>query len=382
MYNEKLEALITAALADGILTDKEKDILFKKAEAMGIDRDEFDLVLDGRLAKRKKEMEAQAPQAAKPTKKEGAIPQELDDLIKEYLTDGIISPKKRQVLLNKAQELGLNVDEVDLYIDAQEQKEKQSVDAAVSKRRGKTCPYCGESIPELTDKCPYCGKNITPEASEELEEMLFDLQESFESYMSRSTEGRKAKLENNIRKAKMYYGNNPKVQRLVEETEESIKEAIANGKKVNRNVIIGFACVLLFCFMSMIPAFISENSEEGKAQQQERNVANEQIKELGDQVAELVSTGNLDSAKTTIASFSIPKVYKSGYSIASNFDDMYLALINAYINNGDLDNAEVVGTTFKLKINDDDDWKETSCYKTLKKAFKKNDRDFSALKAK
>lgn len=382
MYNEKLEALITAALADGILTDKEKDLLFKKAEAMGIDRDEFDLVLDGRLAKRKKEMEAQAQQAAKPTKKEGAIPQELDDLIKEYLTDGIISPKERQVLLNKAQELGLNVDEVDLYIDAQEQKEKQSVDAAVSKRRGKTCPYCGESIPELTDKCPYCGKNITPEASEELEEMLFDLQESFESYMSRPTEGRKAKLENNIRKAKMYYGNNPKVQRLVDETEESIKETIANRKKVNRNTFIVLACLILFCFMGMIPAFISENSEEAKAQQQERNVTKEQIKELGDQVAELVSTGNLDSAKTTIASFSIPKVYKSGYSIASNFDDMYLALINAYINNGDLYNAEVVGSIFKLKINDDDYWKETSCYKTLKKAFKENDRDFSALKAK
>ena len=77
MYNEKLEALITAALADGVLTDKEKNLLFKKAEAMGIDRDEFELVLDGRLAKRKKEMEAQAPQAAKPAKKEGAIPQEL-----------------------------------------------------------------------------------------------------------------------------------------------------------------------------------------------------------------------------------------------------------------------------------------------------------------
>ena len=73
MYNEKLEALITAALADGVLTEKEKQILFKKAEAMGIDRDEFELVLDGRLAKRKEEMEAQAPQAAKSAKKEGAI---------------------------------------------------------------------------------------------------------------------------------------------------------------------------------------------------------------------------------------------------------------------------------------------------------------------
>ena len=53
MYNEKLEALITAALADGVLTDKEKNLLFKKAEAMGIDRDGIELVLPGRLAKRK-----------------------------------------------------------------------------------------------------------------------------------------------------------------------------------------------------------------------------------------------------------------------------------------------------------------------------------------
>ena len=88
MYNEKLEALITAALADGVLTDKEKNLLFKKAETMGIDRDEFELVLDGRLAKRKKEMEAQA--------------------------------------------LGLNVDEVDLYIDAQQQKADQAVAAVMN----------------------------------------------------------------------------------------------------------------------------------------------------------------------------------------------------------------------------------------------------------
>ena len=180
----------------------------------------------------------------------------------------------------------------------------------------------------------------------------------------------------------MYYGNNPKVQCLVKETEESIKETIANGKKVIRNTFIVLACLILFCFMCMIPAFISENSEESKAHRQELNVANKQVEELGDQVVELIGTGDLDSAKTTIASFSIPKVYKSSYSIASEFDDMYLALINAYINNGDLNNEEVVGSNFKLKIKDDNYWEETSYKKKKKKAFKENDRDFSALKAK
>lgn len=56
MYNEQIEALISAALADGVLTEKEKQILFKKAESMGIDLDEFEMVLDARLVelKRKK----------------------------------------------------------------------------------------------------------------------------------------------------------------------------------------------------------------------------------------------------------------------------------------------------------------------------------------
>ena len=49
MYNEKIEALIKAALADGVLTEKEKEILFKNAQAEGIDLDEFEMVLDARF---------------------------------------------------------------------------------------------------------------------------------------------------------------------------------------------------------------------------------------------------------------------------------------------------------------------------------------------
>ena len=45
MYNEQIENLINLALADGELSEKEKQILFKKAEAAGIDLDEFEMVL-------------------------------------------------------------------------------------------------------------------------------------------------------------------------------------------------------------------------------------------------------------------------------------------------------------------------------------------------
>ena len=49
LYDNQLEQLIESALADGVLTDKEKGILIKKAQSMGIDLDEFEMVLEARL---------------------------------------------------------------------------------------------------------------------------------------------------------------------------------------------------------------------------------------------------------------------------------------------------------------------------------------------
>lgn len=69
MYNEELNTLIDAALADGVLTEKEKQVLFKKAQSMGIDLDEFEMVLDAKLVQiQKEEKEKAAKSAPKSTK--------------------------------------------------------------------------------------------------------------------------------------------------------------------------------------------------------------------------------------------------------------------------------------------------------------------------
>lgn len=72
IYGDYVEHLIDMALADGELTEKEKQVLFKKAEASGIDLDEFEMVLDARLYERKKAMqtacsttESAAPKSSK-----------------------------------------------------------------------------------------------------------------------------------------------------------------------------------------------------------------------------------------------------------------------------------------------------------------------------
>lgn len=69
---------------------------------------------------------------------------EFEDLLKEYLTDGIITSKERQVLLKKALQLGYNVDEVDLYIDAQQQKCDQTAEAAAAKNVVRLVLFVGE----------------------------------------------------------------------------------------------------------------------------------------------------------------------------------------------------------------------------------------------
>ncbi len=53
--NKDLEKLIDLALADGVLTDKEKQVLNKKAQELGVDQDEFEMVLEARLHLRQKE---------------------------------------------------------------------------------------------------------------------------------------------------------------------------------------------------------------------------------------------------------------------------------------------------------------------------------------
>jgi hypothetical protein len=63
IYGNYMEHLIEMALADGELTEKEKQVLFKKAEANGIDLDEFEMVLDARLYEKQKSMKASQPVA-------------------------------------------------------------------------------------------------------------------------------------------------------------------------------------------------------------------------------------------------------------------------------------------------------------------------------
>lgn len=167
------------------------------------------------------------------------IPEELEALIKEYLTDGALTDKERQVILKKAVAMGLDRDEIDLYLDAQVQKIDQATDTAVRRQKGKPCPHCGAYVSQMTDKCPNCGQYITPEATKELEEILDKLEDALVSMKSwKDFDKNKAIVERYERKARMYYSNHPKVKALLAEVEGEKLKAESQLKSMKRKETI------------------------------------------------------------------------------------------------------------------------------------------------
>ena len=347
------------------------------------------------------------------------VPKELDELIKEYLTDGIITSKERQVLLKKAQQMGLDVDEIDLYIDAQQQKVDQAAEATKRNARGKSCPFCGAVIPLLADKCPECGKNITPEASKELEEIFDNLENALVEFKSGKDIGKnKANVERYVRKARTYYENNPKVQKLLAEIEEEKENAVNEARNqavfsMLKKAAPYFICMGIIFLLITVPFYLIpspsnviskvqsalEDGDIVKAQsycadyvkRHDDSDAADQIMGAFDaiisyqssQVSAYVNEGDLNSASKYLSEMPI---CLSGYFIASTivkkYDHMYFSVINEYIKKGELDSAESLALTYRSKIDDDLYWLDSSCYKTLKSTFKKEGRDFSSLKSK
>ena len=76
MLSPELEKLIDLAVADGEITEQERNVLYRKAQETGADMDEFEMTLNAKLFQAKKELAASAPAPApapKPNSKHGEL---------------------------------------------------------------------------------------------------------------------------------------------------------------------------------------------------------------------------------------------------------------------------------------------------------------------
>ena len=383
MYNEKLEALITAALADGVLTEKEKQILFKKAEAMGIDLDEFEMVLDARLVELKKkeakanqqyQLEMEKAKSAQPSapKSEkygdvrkcpacGAIVPSMAAKCPEcgYEFTNVEANSSTRLLMQKIDEIQAQYAELTANVD--------NKDESTIRTRGYQVKR------QLNDRTAQLIQNFPiPNTREDLIEFLTLCigNSKADSIMLDGndpvTPAWRKKLQQVIAKVKVALPNDQQAQELIEEYEGKRENSKKKGKKIAIGIVV---LIVVACLIALlVPKEMSPK---------------EQVKALSEQVVEMVNKGDLDGAKTSLNNVTIPEEFqKEGTSyVTEQYDAMYLSLINAYIKKGDLDAAEEVGSIFRSKINNDMSWQDASCYKTLKKLFKENKRDFSALKS-
>lgn len=357
-----------------------------------------------------------------------AMNKEFTDLVQEYLTDGIISAKERAVLLKKAEKLGIDVDEADLYIDAQQQKEDMNAAMAEKKKKGKACPFCGGSINDLVDKCPHCGGNITPEATRELQEILDNLEDALVAFKAgKNIAEAKALVERYARKANLYYANNSKVTLLLEEIKKEVVEVDAKVKKQaiwnffarHWKLIAGVVAVCIaaiviviatrptsaedpqLCIEEVNKALKSGDVAEAEAicsaYYQEHCSSIDHYNEVKavepacvaiiryqtKVLTSLINSGDFDGACAYLGDLTIhPVISHPGTSnIVEKYDPIFLKLITALVDRGDLDSAESVALMWKSKIGNDLSWVNSSCYTLLKSKYQAAGRDFSLLKS-
>ena len=383
MYNEKLEALITAALADGVLTEKEKQILFKKAETMGIDLDEFEMVLDARLVElKKKEAKANQQYQLEMEKAKSAQPSapksEKYGDVRKCPACGAIVPS----MAAKCPECGYELTNVEANSSTRLLMQKidkiqaqyAELTANVDNKDESTIRTRGYQVKrQLNDRTAQLIQNFPiPNTREDLIEFLTLCigNSKADSIMLDGndpvTPAWRKKLQQVIAKVKVALPNDQQAQELIEEYEGKRENSKKKGKKIAIGIVV---LIVVACLIALlVPKEMSPK---------------EQVKALSEQVVEMVNKGDLDGAKTSLNNVTIPEEFqKEGTSyVTEQYDAMYLSLINAYIKKGDLDAAEEVGSIFRSKINNDMSWQDASCYKTLKKVFKENKRDFSALKS-
>lgn len=87
---------------------------------------------------------------------------ELEQLITFALQDGVVTDKERAVLMRKAKELGADIDEFEMILDARIVAAQQAAQAAAPKPNSKhgvtkKCPGCGAPISAFTTRCAECG---------------------------------------------------------------------------------------------------------------------------------------------------------------------------------------------------------------------------------
>lgn len=285
MYNEKLEQLIKAALADGVLTEKEKQILFKNAQEQGIDLDEFEMILDARLVEMKKaEAEKSAPKSDK-----------YGDVRKCPNCGAIVGAFK-----GICPECGHEFSNIDANLSSKRLYEALSKESSSKKKI------------EVIETFPL------PNTKTDILEFLTALKPRISDTTSVFTPAYLKKYTECIEKAKVSFMGDKQLQPFIDEFAKiekdlKIKKLIATFKAKWK--LVALVVVVIIVIISDIISSAQWSREEA-AKQQQIELFNSQI-----------TSGDADAAKATLKAIGLYQY------------DQALELIELYVANNDVDSA-------------------------------------------
>ena len=307
MYNEELEMLIDAALADGVLTDSEKQILFKKAQSMGINLDEFNMVLDGRLAKVKEQR-----QAASKSNKQGTV--------RKCPACGALV----QQMQIKCPECGYEFRDVEACSSTQELLRKLDEIEAESQTKGVKVKLKTSRKAEVIKNWPV------PNTKEDLIEMLTlcNANRKYDSEEDDSLESAwDSKLSQVLAKAKILFADDPDGQAIIQEIEAG------NAKESKRKRYTLIVCVVLLIIIYVWGIrFVHEEEDENAAIMVE-------LKETLNTAEKLVMDGDYEKAAATL---SFCKVDVNNYDRSNLYASAVSKVAGGLLEHGDTTQARTL----------------------------------------
>jgi len=250
MFSEELESVIEAALADGVLTAKEREVLHKRAAAEGVDPDELDVVIDGRLAKMKREEDWLRP--APPSDKFG-------DVKKCPRCGEPVEP-----MAVKCSACGYEFRNVEALKSSQRLAEKlEAIDEAY---RGKTVERSAgfgkikvdtSSFDIAREKVTVIKSFPVPTTKEDLLDFAVSMQSRWKSSSEQDEQlglrsAYKAKYEECVNKSKLLFPDDPMFQGVFEQHKNDKKIKWSNMSsqgKVGAILGIGFLGIFLLCLL-------------------------------------------------------------------------------------------------------------------------------------